>query len=85
MLHRNQQRKESIERSEVTEMDKMSMKEIETKQRAILNIKRIRKGLSEQESHLLKDLDKKYRDAEGRLLKGSFFINSDSKWMKVCI
>jgi hypothetical protein len=56
------------------------LQEIETKIRAILSIKKIRKGLTPEEEHSFNILEKKYRDKKGHLLKGSFFINSNNEW-----
>lgn len=60
-------------------------KEIETKQRAILEIKRIRKGLSNREQKVIDLLNKRYRDDEGRLVHGSFYINSNGEWEKIIL
>lgn len=57
-------------------------KEIETKLLSILDIKKINKGLAKDEEVLFNRLNKKYREF-GKLTKGSFFINSNSKWEKV--
>lgn len=60
-----------------------TMQEIETKIRALLEIKRIKQGLTKEEKHSLVFLNNKYRDNNGHLLKGSHFINSDGEWSKV--
>jgi len=60
----------------------MEMKEIETKIRGILSIKECRQGLTPEEKRIYEKLDKKYRDKRGRLVKGSFFVNSNSEWEK---
>jgi len=59
------------------------LKEIETKERAILGIKKLTDGLTKEEENMFQKLEKKYRDKRGHLIKGSFFINSESKWVKV--
>ena len=57
--------------------------EIESKERAILEIKRIRLGLTEEERKLFEKLESICRDEIGHLKKGCFFINADSLWEKV--
>ena len=59
------------------------LQEIETKQMSILEIKRIREGLTNEEKNIFEMLNKKYRDKRGSLIKGSYFVNSDSKWTMV--
>ncbi len=62
---------------------KMRMQEIETKIRGILSVKRYRGGLTDDEKKQFEFLENKYRDKEGKLIKGSFFVGSDSKWKQV--
>jgi hypothetical protein len=58
-------------------------KEIETKELAILSVKRYRGGLKEHEKYLFNSLTKKYRNKLGKLKRGSYFINSNSQWERV--
>lgn len=69
----------------MTGKDKESgkMKEIETKIMGILSVKKCREGLTEEEQTTFDKLNKKYRDVRGHLIKGSFFVSSDGKWVKV--
>jgi hypothetical protein len=62
----------------------MTKKQIETRIRALLEIKRIRKGLTPDEESTLKSLEKKYRDLRGRLIKGCYYINSQGQWAITC-
>lgn len=61
----------------------MTLKEIETKERALLVIKKIRKGLTGDEEILFSCLDDKYRTKKGRLKKGSYYINSCGNWATI--
>ena len=67
----------------MNEQKQIDLQEIETKQRAILEIKRIRKGLNKEEEEFFQMLDKKYRDKNGHLIKGSYIVDSNSKWCVV--
>lgn len=60
-----------------------SMQEIETKIRGLLSVKKAKDFLTKEEEHIFKALDKKYRDEEGKLKKGSFFVNSEGEWEEV--
>ena len=57
-------------------------KEIETKIRGILSVKRYRGGLTKEEQRTFEFLDSKYRNKQGCLVKGSFLVNSEGKWVK---
>ena len=56
------------------------MQEIETKIMSLLEIKRIRSGLTDEEKIMHEKLNKKYRDEKGHLLKGSYFVDSTGNW-----
>jgi len=56
------------------------LKEIETKTRALLEIKRIRKGLTNSEKYCFNFLEKKYRTVKGRLVKGSYYVDGQGQW-----
>jgi len=58
----------------------MTIKEIETKILSLLEIKRIRKGLTKEEAGSHKHLSIKHRTKTGRLRSGSFYVNSLGKW-----
>ena len=60
----------------------MTLQEIETKILAILGIKELNTGLSSDEKITKDKLESRYR-LNGNLKKGSYFINSDSRWVKV--
>ena len=61
-----------------------TMQEIETKIMSLLSIKQARDGkLTPEEQCCFDQLNEKYRDESGKLLAGSFFVNSDSKWEEV--
>lgn len=61
----------------------MTLREIETKQLSILDIKQIKKGLAPHEQIIYNKLNKKYRTKKGHLKKGSYYVNSEGKWTKV--
>lgn len=63
-------------------MDK-ELQEIETKIMGILSVKKCKEKLTKEEEHSFDMFNKKYRDGQGKLINGSFFINSDSKWQEV--
>lgn len=58
----------------------MTLKEIETKLLSILEIKRIKKGLSMDEFIVHKKLNQKYRNRKGHLKKGSYYVNNKGGW-----
>jgi len=61
----------------------MTLQEIETKLLSILEIKRIKKGLSREEAITRTKLNLKYRNKNGHLRKGSYYVNSSGGWNKV--
>lgn len=65
------------------ETKQIRMQEIETKIRGLLSIKRCRIGLTNEEQRTFDFLENKYRDKEGKLIEGSFFVGSNGKWQKV--
>jgi hypothetical protein len=64
-------------------MTKQTMQEIETKIMSLLCIKKCEKGLTQEEQKVFNVLNNKYRDEKGHLIKGSFYVNSESQWIKV--
>ncbi len=60
-----------------------TIQEIETKIMGILSVKSCRGKLSEKEEKTFNNFNNKYRDENGHLIKGSFFVGSDSKWKVV--
>ncbi len=54
---------------------------IESRIRAILSVKKIKEGLDEEETITFEKLEKKFRDNEGKLIKGAFYISAESKWV----
>ena len=61
----------------------MTIKEIETKTLSLLEIKRIRKGLTKEEADSHKHLSTKHRTKAGHLKSGGFYINSLGKWTAI--
>ena len=55
-------------------------KEIETKILAILLIRRCKGEIKKEELKTFDILNKKYRNKEGHLIKGSFFAESGGTW-----